>query len=495
MGDQGNIRQLTIETKVVPVIARPHSVPAEQALLGALMLNNRLYDQLDGKLRPEHFYIPLHSAVFEALERVINHRGGEANPITLQQEMRSSPFDVEQQLLPHLKAMFENASFASNIKTLAEVIHTTYLQRQLMGLGDSIKQEGEKASTPEVAEEVIMAAGDELYRLSAAGNARAPRSTRETLKAMLAHAEVARNAKGGITGVGTGLIDLDKLLGGLQRSDFIVLGARPSMGKTSLLLNIAQHAAQALLDGKEHGAAVGVFSLEMSDEQLMQRMAAGMAGIDSQRVANGQTRDKEYERLMEASAALAELPLHIDDTPAMSIGMMRSRARQMKRQYGIGLLVVDYLQLMTAPGRRNDESRVQEVSEISRGLKQIARELDIPVLAAGQLSRNVESRDNKRPQLSDLRESGSIEQDADVVAFLYRAEYYLKQQLGGATEITAGSDAERKRVMELGTQLEKSKGLTELIVAKNRKGPTDTVRLMFKPQTTTFESLAPGSTF
>lgn len=490
MGDQGNVRQLTIETKVVPIVARPHSVPAEQALLGALMVNNRLYDQLDGKLRPEHFYIPLHSAVFEALERIINQRGGEANPITLQQEMRASPFDVEQQLLPHLSSMFENASLATNIKTLAEVIHTTYLQRQLMGLGDNIKQEGEKATRPEVVEEVIMSAGDELYRLSAAGNARAPRSARESLKAMLAHAETARSAKGGITGIGTGLIDLDKLLGGLQRSDFIVLGARPSMGKTSLLLNIAQHAAQALVDGKDHGAAVGVFSLEMSDEQLMQRLAAGVAGLDSQRIANGQMSDKDMDRLMQATATLAELPLHVDDTPAMSIGMMRSRARQMKRQYGIGLLVVDYMQLMTAPGRRNDESRVQEVSEISRGLKQIARELDIPVLVAAQLSRNVENRDNKRPILADLRESGSIEQDADVVAFLYRPEYYLKQQLGGASEITAGSDAERKRVLEASSQLEKARGITELIVAKNRKGPTDTVRLLFKPDTTTFHSFA-----
>lgn len=457
------------------------------------MVNNKLYDDIAGVLRPEHFYIPLHAAVFEAIERIINHRGVEANPISLEQELKSTTFNAQEDLFPHLSSMFENAGLAGDIKSLAQVIQTTSVQRQMMGLADSLKGEAEKADTWERTQAVVEQAGDELFKLTGTGSSTTMRPIRESLRDMLEQAELAKRAGGGMTGVGSGLLDLDKLLGGFQRSDLIILGARPSMGKTSLLLNIAHNAAKALVDGKSHGAAVGVLSLEMSSGQLMHRMAAGAAGIDSQRIANGQLGDADFVLLAQAATELAELPLHVDDKAGMSVQEMRARARQMKRQYGIGLLVVDYLQLATAPSKRSDVSRVQEVSDISMGLKQIARDLEIPVLVASQLSRSVESRDNKRPQLSDLRESGSIEQDADLVMFLYRAEYYLKQQLGGGIESSSATDADRRKAIELANQLEQVKGLTELIVAKNRKGPTDTVKLLFHPQTTTFRSFMPSA--
>jgi replicative DNA helicase len=260
------------------------------------------------------------------------------------------------------------------------------------------------------------------------------------------------------------------------------------MGKTSLIINIAQNAATRLLRGEANGAAVGVFSLEMSAEQLTQRMLSSAANISTQQISSGHLSDSDFGRMVAAAGEMADLPLYIDDTPGLSISAMRARARRMKQVYGIGLLIVDYLQLMTAPGKATDGNRVQEISAISQGLKLIARDLNIPVIAASQLSRSVESRDNKRPQLADLRESGSIEQDADLVMFLYREEYYLSRQMGAGSDLEPGNP----KMMEMKDRLDKLRGVTELIISKNRKGPTDTVRLMFHPQTTTFHNYAPA---
>ena len=471
-------------------VAAPHSVPAEQALLGAIMVNNKLYDDLQGTLLAEHFYVPLHAAVFEAMERLINQRGREANPITLREQLRNTPFDSDDALFPHLTSMFENAGLAADVKSLAEVIHTTYLQRQLMSLGDSIKTQAGTANKTEDTEMVVEAASGELFRLAETGRASGTvKGLRESLREVIKHAELAKRDGSGITGVSSGFGDLDNLLGGLQRSDLIILGARPSMGKTSLIINIAQSAATRALRGESNGAAVGVFSLEMSADQLTQRMLSSAANVSSQQIASGHLSDGDFGRITAAAGEMAELPLYIDDTPGLSVNAMRARARRMKRQYGIGLLIVDYLQLMSAPGNGRDQNRVQEISAISQGLKQIARELNVPVIAASQLSRSVEARDNKRPQLSDLRESGSIEQDADLVMFLYREEYYLSKQLGAGPE--GESDPKRQEeAMKMKDRLEKSRGVTELIVSKNRKGPTDTVRLLFHAQTTTFHAFS-----
>lgn len=468
----------------------PHSVDAEQALLGALMVNNRLYDRLEGDLRAEHFYVPLHAAVFDAMDTLIGAQGREANPISLRERLRGTSFDGDEQLFPHLSTMFERAALASDVRTLAEVIVNAYRQRRLIGLGESMRTEAPRAGGPDEMKKVLESAETALFELTAEGGGKKNvRGMKDHVIAVIKGAEAAKALGTGMTGVATGLTDLDQLTGGLQKSDLIILGARPSMGKTSLIINIAQAAAERKAKGEANGAAVGVFSLEMSADQLTQRILSSSAGIPTNRISNGQFGDGEFQRMSSAANMLADLPLYIDDTPALSINAMRARARRMKRQFGIGLLVVDYLQLMTAP-MKGDQNRVQEISAISQGLKQIARELDVPVIAASQLSRQLESRDNKRPQLSDLRESGSIEQDADLVWFLYREEYYLSKQLGAADETMAANDKDRQALMEAKDRLEKIRGITELLVSKNRKGPTETIRLMFQGETTTFQNFS-----
>lgn len=486
-GEPARVVQLGSERLPRGVERSPHSAQAEQALLGAIMVNNRFYDELEGALSAEHFYVPVHGAIFEAIESIINARGGEANPITISERLKGTAFDAEKTLFPHLTAMFENASLAGDAKSLADVIITTFRQRQLMGLAESVHTQARAATKPEDVEAMLEAVGSEVFRLTAIGRKDAARDMRQNLIEVIRQAAAAKATGTGVTGIASGFTDLDSLLGGFQNSDLVILGARPSMGKTSLLLNMAQAVATRHLADGANTAPVGVFSLEMSATQLTQRLVANALNICANRIANGHLSDGDLQRMMGAANELHSLPLHIDDTPGLSVGALRSRAREMKRKFGIGLIIVDYLQLMMSP-IKGDYNRVQEITQISRGLKMVARELDVPVIAASQLSRSVESRDNKRPLLSDLRESGSIEQDADVVLMLYRHDYYLKAGLGAADEATASTDAERKRIADLKSQLEASRGITEVIVAKNRKGPTDTVKLMFDGATTTFKN-------
>lgn len=462
----------------------PHSVAAEQALLGLLMVNNRQLDDLAGAILAEHFYVPLHAAIFEGLQTLVN-RGREANPITLREILRGTPYDDEQTLLSHLSQMFENSGLGGDVKSLAEVIHTTYLQRQLITLGDTLRSQAGAAHRPDEAKEVLDTVSGELFKLAESGSGSATaKNLRDPLIEVIKRAEQARKDGGGVSGVSTGFIDIDHLLGGLHKSDLIILAARPSMGKTSLAVNIAQNAASRMLTGGANGAAVGVFSLEMSADQLAARMLSSAAGISSHQLTNGHLSDADFRRLSEAAGQLAELPMYIDDTPQLSINALRARARRMKRLYGIGLLIVDYLQLMQGNKASSSDNRVQEVSEISQGLKTIARELNIPVIALSQLSRSVENRDNKRPQLSDLRESGSIEQDADLVVFIYREEYYLSRQLGAEESMD-------EKTMKMKEKLEQVRGRAEILFSKNRKGPTGTVTLMFHGETTTFHNMAP----
>ena len=462
----------------------PHSVAAEQALLGLLMVNNRQLDDLGGSLIPAQFYVPLHAAIFEAIEKLVG-RGREANPITVRELLRGTPFDDDQSLMPHLTGMFENAALGQDVKSLAEIIHTTYLQRQLMGLGDALRVQAATAHKTEEATQVLDAVSGELFKLAETGRGTVTtRNLRDPLIEVIKRAEEARKSGTGLTGVTSGFTDFDNLLGGLQKSDLIILAARPSMGKTSFAINVAQNAAMAKLRDGNNGCAVGVFSLEMSADQIAARMLSSAANISAQQLSNGHLSDADFRRLAEASGHLAELPFFIDDTPQLSINALRARARRMKRQYGIGLLIVDYLQLMVGSKSSSADNRVQEVSEISQGLKTVARELNIPVIALSQLSRAVEGRDNKRPQLSDLRESGSIEQDADLVVFLYREEYYLSRQLGA-------DEAMDDKTQKLREQLEQSKGKCEVLISKNRKGPTGVVTLLFHGETTTFHNYQP----
>lgn len=467
----------------------PHSVQAEQALIGAIMLNNRVYDELEGCLQSDHFYVPLYGEVFRAAEEIINHRGVEANPINIAERLKASQFNADKSLFPQLTQIFETASFSGDARSLANVILTTFRQRQLMGLAVSVHGEAVSATTPEKVEELLDAAGAELFRLAeVGGNSAVSYDLRVYMRGVLSDAMEARENGGGLTGISSGFVDLDKILGGFQRSDLIVIGARPSMGKTSLVLNMAQSIVAGYQKGHPNTGPVAIFSLEMSGKQLGTRLVARAANVSSQQVSSGSLSDAEFQRVALALNELANMPLYIDETAALTLTGLRARARNLKRKHGIGLIIVDYLQLMSSP-IKGDHSRVQEISMISKGLKHLARELDVPVIAVSQLSRSVESRDNKRPQLSDLRESGSIEQDADVVLMLYRNDYYLSRALGTGDE--AATDADRRKLADMKDQLERCRGITELLVSKNRKGPTDTVKLFFDERTTTFRNYAP----
>lgn len=461
---------------------------AEQAVLGALLLNNTLIDDITDELTPQHFHDPLHAAVFDAIAR-ITQRGREATPISVRQALGGTPFNNDEALYSRLSGFFDSASKATDLAGFAEIIRTAYNQRRMVALGNDMRQQAAAAANKQETLTLIQNAGDALFTLAEAGASNGVfRGMRESLIAVMKSAEAARKNGSGLSGLATGFTDLDTLLGGLNRSDLIIIGARPSMGKTSLLINIAQEAARRQAEGHDNGAPVAIFSLEMSAEQLTQRILSAACGISTQNLANGMLSDGDFSRIAVAANQLAELPLYIDDTPALSITALRSRARRMQRKYGIGLFIVDYLQLMTAPAKGNDQNRVQEISQISQGLKNIARELNVPVIAASQLSRQLENRDNKRPQLSDLRESGSIEQDADLVWFLYREEYYLSKQLGAADLSLAANDKERQALSDAKDRLDKLRGVTELLISKNRKGPTDTIKLLFHGQTTTFHN-------
>lgn len=483
-------------TTLSAAITPPHSVEAEQGLLGAIIYNNQAYDDLGGRLMGEHFYVPFHVEVFNCIEKLIS-KGFEASPLTLREQLKSSPYASESDLFKHFTQMLENAQYTQDVVALADVIHAHYLQRQLLRIGTELQRNATAASADHMlTEETLEHASGELFKLAESGaSSNTVQTLRSPLQMVIERAEAAR--KKGTAGIPTMLKDVDDKMGGLQNSDLIILAARPSMGKTAFALNIAFNVAN--LKNPNH-KPVGVFSLEMSADQLASRMLSSQSHINSTALMNGQLTDADFGRLIPIVDQLADLPLYIDDTPGLSITALRARARKMKRQYDIGLIIVDYLQLLRGSSKAAGENRVQEISEISMTLKQIARELNVPVIALSQLSRAVEQRDNKRPQLSDLRESGSIEQDADIVMFLYREEYYIEKQLGlvesnqqDMNETDAiGDSKEDKEMAKLKERLQKVRGKTELLISKNRKGATGGVPLTFTPETTQFSNYAPN---
>ncbi|MFZ2619266.1 MAG: replicative DNA helicase [Alphaproteobacteria bacterium] len=480
----------------LPTVAVPHSVEAEQALLGAIMYNNKALDDLGGRLLADHFYVPFHAELFAVMERLIN-KGFEANPRTLFENLKRTPFAQEADLSNHLVHMLESAVYTNEILSLAEIIHTHYLQRQMMALGGEMARNASQAHDNTAAQEVLEKTSSELFALAETGNASTTvQDLKKPLQIVIQRAEEARS-KDGPVGLPTGFKDIDDKLGGLQNSDLIILAARPSMGKTAFAGNLTYNIARAC-QMQRGGKPVGFFSLEMSADQLASRLLCSAAGVDSIKLQRGDMHDSEFGRVVAASNELAECPIYIDDTPGLSVTALRARARRMKRQFDIGLLVVDYLQLLRAGSGKNQDNRVQEISEISMTLKAIARELNVPVIALSQLSRAVENRDNKRPQLSDLRESGSIEQDADIVMFLYREEYYIEKQLGlvevneAGQEVTETGGAEGDKSMtKLRERLEQVRGKVEVLISKNRKGATGVVALTFQPEITTFHNYSP----
>src|SRR4051794_18622098 len=414
----------------------PQNVEAEAALLGALMIDNRLVEDVQLKLQPHHFYEPLHGRIYEAILRMTDGNRI-ANPVTLRPLFESDETIKEVGGPAYLAQLTGSGAAVIGARDFAHQIYDLALLRALVGVGRDLV-EGALDTSEDVAPLAqIERAETELYKVAEEGGAEGrAKSFSDATKEALEMAERALNSGGHLSGFTTGLESLNSKIGGLHKSDLMIVAGRPGMGKSSLATNIGFACAQRLLrdqeDGiepaKSAGAPVALFSLEMSADQLATRILAEESGISSENLRMGKISQQEFRHLARAAAELQSLPLYIDDTPGLTIAALRTRARRLKRQKGIGMVIIDYLQLLQGSGRGSNDNRVQEISEISRGLKQLAKELDVPVIGLSQLSRAVEEREDKRPQLSDLRESGSIEQDADIVLFIYREDYYLKAQ-------------------------------------------------------------------
>lgn len=475
---------------------QPHNFEAEAALLGALLANNGAYDKISDYLQAEHFADASHGRIFAAICRLIGV-GQLANPVTLRNYFEKDAELEEIGGADYLAELAGSVVTSSNAGDYGRLIYDLYLRRQLIALGDDILHDARNFDIDLQATGQIEKAEQCLFDLATTGEIeRGFQNFQMALAKAIDITESAFRREGRISGVPSGFRDLDAKLGGLHSSDLIILAARPSMGKTALATNIAVNAAMSRTqDVDENGNEVetpnpvAFFSLEMSAEQLAMRVISEKVAISSEKLRRGELGSAQFEALVRASRDLSDLPLHIDDTPALSIPQLRTRARRLKRTHGLSLIVVDYLQLVgSTPGRRSD-NRVQEVSEITRGLKALAKELDVPVVALSQLSRAVEQREDKRPQLSDLRESGSIEQDADVVMFIFREQYYLERAEPAQRddEPMEKFNDRHDRWMQ---RCEEVYNTGEVIIAKQRHGPIGTVRLSFDGQYTKFGDLA-----
>jgi replicative DNA helicase len=478
----------------LPFRAAPYNLEAEQALLGAILVNNEAHDRVSGFLEPQHFYDPLHQQIYETAAKLIAN-GKQATPITLKTFFETAePIDATLTVSQYLGRLAANAATIINARDYGRTIYDLATRRQLIVIGEDMVNTAYDSPVDFPPKEQIEEAETRLFSLAETGKyGQGFSSFSSALTAAVEMANAAYQRDGGLSGIATALKALDGKMGGLQPSDLIILAGRPSMGKTALVTNIAFNIARARArslrdrpdlspsDPAHDGAVVGFFSLEMSAEQLATRIMSEQAGIPSEKIRRGMINEVEFKRLVEASQEMASLPLFIDQTGGISIAQLAARARRLKRQQGLGLIIVDYLQLLTGSSRKSSENRVQEVSQITTSMKALAKELNVPIIALSQLSRAVENREDKRPQLADLRESGSIEQDADVVMFVYREEYYVER-----TKPAEGT-AEFQEWM---AKMQLVSGRAEVIIGKQRHGPVGTVNLQFEASVTRFGDLA-----
>ena len=471
-----------------PIDLAPHNIEAEQALLGALLINNDVYDLVANILNETHFFDPVHGKIFEVAASIIKNNSL-ASPVTLKAFLEDDLGLAELGGNAYLVRLAGASVSVFASKDYAELIRELATMRSLIDIGNEISGKAGTIDIENDPKEQIINAEQKLYELAETGQKGS--GFKSFLKAIKEAVDVANSAyqrEGGMVGPSTGFNDLDKKLGGLHQSDLLILAGRPSMGKTALATNIAFNIAKkyskgTLKDGSEgaiDGGVVGFYSLEMSAEQLAARILSEVSEVPSDQIRRGDMTEKEFRRFVEAAKSLEACPLFIDDTPALPITQLAARARRLKRTNGLDVLIVDYLQLVRPASSK--DSRVNEVSEITQGLKAIAKELDIPVIALSQLSRQVENRDDKRPQLSDLRESGSIEQDADVVMFVYRGEYYKERE--------KPNDHEIEKMAAWQAEMEELHGKAEIIIGKQRHGPIGTIDLSFEGQFTRFGNLA-----
>ena len=458
---------------------QPSNIEAEQALLGSILVNNDIIDEISSVVNADIFFDPSHVKIYEVIQS-LNSKGMIANPITLKNYFEKQNILNEVGGTEYLVKLTRFSGSVKQAGDYAKIIHEMYLRRELIKISDQLNSDTFNAAHQEQnAEEIIENTEKSLFDLAERGSfSQSFLKFNKALDQTIQMATLAMQNDQGIVGVPTGLTDLDLKLGGLHKSDLIILAGRPSMGKTALATNIAYNAAQNILK-KEDKSSVAFFSLEMSSEQLSTRILSEQARIKSDDIRRGKVTEEEINRYIEASRNIYNLPLFIDETPAITIATLSNRARRIKRLFGLSLIVVDYIQLMRTNSNKND-NRVQEISEITQGLKALAKELSVPVLALSQLSRAVEQRDDKQPQLADLRESGSIEQDADVVMFVYREEYYLerKQPKLGSIEHA-----------EWQSKMNDVNGLADIILGKQRHGPTGTVKVEFEGIYTKFKDL------
>ena len=469
--------------------AAPHNIEAEQALLGAILVNNEAFYRVSDFLQPPHFFEPIHAKIFELTASLIR-AGKLASPVTLKTFL---PPDLDVAGLTasqYLARLAAEATSVINAEEYGRTIYDLAVRRSLIIVGEDMVNVAYDSPIDLKPSEQIEDAERRLYELAETG--RYDGGFRAFATALTTAVDMAARAyqrDGKLSGLATGLHDVDRMMGGLQSSDLVVLAGRPGMGKTALATNMAYNIAKAWRgevrpDGRTelvNGGIVGFFSLEMSAEQLATRIIAEQTEIPSFRIRRGEIDPSDFDRIAQMAREMETIPLYIDETGGISISQLTARARRLKRQRGLDLLVVDYIQLLSGSGKRAQEGRVQEVTEITTGLKALAKELNVPILALSQLSRQVESRDDKHPQLSDLRESGSIEQDADVVLFVYREEYYLKNK-----EPRPGTEEHFKWM----TEMELVHGKAEVIIGKQRHGPTGTIGLQFKADVTRFSDLA-----
>jgi replicative DNA helicase len=467
---------------------QPHNLQAEMAVLGAILFDNNAQQRVADILKPRDFYAPANSAIFDVLDRLISG-GRVADGVTLREHFERDGRLTEIGGARYLADLLDSAAFGPEIVDYARLVHDLSLRRELIDIGAEIVQTAAKGDLDMPGEAQIQDAERKLFSLAERGaGAQGFQTFNSALTTSIQTATAAYKRDGKIAGVPTGLAELDRKLGGLHKSDLVILAARPSMGKTALATNIAYHAAKACRRSPgpngtmktDEGAVVGFFSLEMSSDQLAARVLADISGVPSDKMRRGELTPKDYEAIRDAAETMEGIPLFIDDTGGISISQLAARARRLQRTSGLDLLIIDYLQLITPAGSRRNDGRVQEVTEITKALKTLAKELAIPVIALSQLSRAVEQREDKRPQLSDLRESGSIEQDADVVMFIYREAYYLERLEPGEGD---------PRHQEWRDQMAAKFNVAEIILAKQRHGPIGRVEVGFNPARVRFSNL------
>ena len=464
----------------------PQNIEAEQSLIGSVLFDNKVLEDLPTNFATRHFFDPLHASIFDACIFLIDN-GRLADPLTLKSYLKQDDLQRDMDIEKYLSELREGVVSLSKAKFYAEEIRNCHIRRSLIRIGDELINKSVNPTLDVTPDQEISNTEEQLYNLAEKDQINSgPLDFKSVLASATNQINEAYNRKGKLSGIDTGFSGLNRQLGGLNKSDLLVLAGRPAMGKTALATNIGFNAAKS--SKLEKNESILIFSLEMSAEQLAQRILAEQSTIDSHKLRSGDLNETEFSKLVSTQNDILNLPFFIDDTPAISVGQIASRARRLKRTHGLSVIIIDYIQLIQGSKASEAQGRVQEVSNITRGLKSLAKELNVPILALSQLSRAVEQREDKRPILADLRESGSIEQDADVVMFVYREEYYLDKSEPTQRD-NENQESFNERFLKWQDRRNMAEGKAEIIISKQRHGPTGIVQVQFEAKFTRFMDL------